>query len=614
VSHRIDPLTAEEIGKVREAAEAAGLVTGATRFPLVQLEEEPPRRARALLMDTGSGAVHKVLVDLAGAEALEVEELDTRVVGQPPVMGEEFALAEEIVKADAGWVAAVKRRGITDLDTVRALPLSAGTFGIAGEEGLRLLRVLSLRQDHPLDNPFAHPIDGLLAYVDLVNREVRELHDVADIPVPEVSGNFADVVPRTSTRPIEITQPEGASFAVDGRHVSWEKWDFRVGFDPREGLVLHELGFDGRSVLRRASVPEMVVPYGDPGPAHFFQNYFDAGEYSLGKLANSLVLGCDCLGEIHYFDAVLADDLCRPREMKNVVCMHEEDTGVLFKHSDEFTGVNTVRRNRRLVVSYFCTVGNYDYGFFWYLYLDGEIEFEAKATGIPFTSAYHEGTADYSSELAPGLGAPFHQHLFCARLEMAVDGPRNSVEEVEAERVPVGPENPWGNAFRRSVRRLSSESEAQRVADPGKGRAWHIVNDESLNATGRPVGYALHPQGSPLLLADGSSAVAGRAAFATKHLWVTALDGAQRWPAGEFVNQSLGGGGLPEYAAGDRCVDGAEIVVWHSFGLTHFPRLEDWPIMPVDTAGFRLKPSGFFDRNPALDVAESPRREHGCCG
>ena len=52
-----------------------------------------------------------------------------------------------------------------------------------------------------------------------------------------------------------------------------------------------------------------------------------------------------------------------------------------------WAGSNEVRRNRRLVVSFFTTVGNYDYGFYWYLYLDGTIEFEAKATGIVFTAA-----------------------------------------------------------------------------------------------------------------------------------------------------------------------------------------------------------------------------------
>jgi primary-amine oxidase len=256
------------------------------------------------------------------------------------------------------------------------------------------------------------------------------------------------------------------------------------------------------------------------------------------------------------------------------------------------------------------TIGNYDYGFYWYLYLDGTIQLEAKATGIVFTSAYR-GPDGFATEMAPGLGAPFHQHLFSARLDMAVDGNVNVVEEVDAVPVPMGPENPWGNAFRAQKTKLTRESEAKRVADNLKARVWHITNPTKQNRLGQDVGYALYPKGQPVLLADPSSSIAGRAAFATKHLWVTKYDPAERYSAGQFVNQHPGGAGLPAFTAGDRSIDGEDIVVWHTFGLTHFPRPEDWPVMPVDYAGFTLKPQAFFDRNPALNVPAAPRAH--CC-
>jgi primary-amine oxidase len=344
----------------------------------------------------------------------------------------------------------------------------------------------------------------------------------------------------------------------------------------------------------------MLVPYADPGPVRFWQNYFDAGEYLLGQQTNELTLGCDCLGEIRYLDAVLADGDGRPRTLANAVCLHEEDFGVLWKHTDLFTGSAQTRRQRRLVVSFFVTVGNYDYGFYWYLYLDGTIQFEVKATGVVFTSSYVDGR--YAAELAPGLGAPFHQHLFSARLDMTVDGTANAVDEVDLARVPVGPANPYGNAFTRSVTRLTQESGAARVAAPRVGRVWHVVNPSRTNRLGRPVGYALVPEGLPLLAADGSSSVARRAAFATRHLRVTRYHPDERYPAGDLVNQHPGGAGLPAYMAADRDLDGQDIVLWHTFGLTHFPRTEDWPVMPVDSAGFTLRPVSFFDRNPTLDV------------
>jgi primary-amine oxidase len=265
-------------------------------------------------------------------------------------------------------------------------------------------------------------------------------------------------------------------------------------------------------------------------------------------------------------------------------------------------------------VSFFLTIGNYDYGFYWHLYLDGTIQLECKATGIVFTSAFTDEHGDFTTEIAPGLGAPFHQHLFSARLDMMVDGTTNAVEEVDAVRVPVSAENPYGNAFTRSVTRLRSESDAQRLNDGSVGRVWHVVNPEVTNRLGQHVGYALHPQNLPVMLADESSSIHKRASFATKNLWVTRYDPAERYAAGDFVNQHPGGNGLPAYAAQDRDIDGQDIVLWHTFGLTHFPRPEDWPVMPVDYAGFTLKPQGFFDRNPTLDVPASSTGTGHCHG
>jgi len=415
---------------------------------------------------------------------------------------------------------------------------------------------------------------------------------------------------RTTLKPIEITQPEGVSFTLEGNRLQWEGWDLRIGFNEREGLTLHQIGIHGRPVVYRASIAEMVVPYADPSPVRYWQNYFDQGEYLFGRYTNSLELGCDCLGEIKYFDATIADEHGEPKVLKNAICLHEEDFGVLWKHTDMFNGMAETRRSRRLVISFFLTIGNYDYGFYWYLYLDGTIQLEAKATGIVFTSAYR-GPDGFATEMAPGLGAPFHQHLFSARLDMAVDGNVNVVEEVDAVPVPMGPDNPWGNAFRAQKTKLTRESEAKRVADNLKARVWHITNPTKQNRLGQDVGYALYPEGQPVLLADPSSSIAGRAAFATKHLWVTKYDPAERYSAGQFVNQHPGGSGLPAFTAGDRNIDGEDIVVWHTFGLTHFPRPEDWPVMPVDYAGFKLKPQGFFDRNPALNVPAAPRAH--CC-
>ena len=199
-------------------------------------------------------------------------------------------------------------------------------------------------------------------------------------------------------------------------------------------------------MIYRASIPEMVVPYGDPR-FRYWQSYFDTGEYLVGKWVNSLELGCDCLGEISYLDAVVTGETGEPRTVRNAICIHEEDAGILWKHTDIFNGSAQSRRQRRLVVSFFTTVGNYDYGFYWYFYLDGTIECEVKMTGVVFTAGHPGGDDPYSTEVAPGLGAPVHQHLFSARLDMSVDGLANAVEEVDVTGLPIGPDNPYGNAI-----------------------------------------------------------------------------------------------------------------------------------------------------------------------
>ncbi len=621
-THPLQRLSAEEIQAARTLLEQHDLVGATTKFALLGLEEPEKRvvldflpgefvdrRVRAVLLDVATGAAQIVVASITRGEIDSTVQVDQVVDGQPAVLLEELGTVDEIVKADDGWRNAMARRGITELELVRCCPLSAGNFGIPGEQGRRMLRVLSFLQHRPTDHCWAHPIDGVVAYVDLIERRVIELIDDEDMPVPEEEANVDDpayIGPvRTSLKPIEITQPEGASFSVVEDVVSWENWTFRVGFDPREGLVLHQISFrDGdrvRPVIYRASLAEMVVPYADPSPVRFWQSYFDAGEYLLGQQVNSLQHGCDCLGEIHYFDAVLADGDGQPREISNAICLHEEDFGVLWKHTDIFTESAETRRQRRLVISFFATVGNYDYGFYWYLYLDGTIQLEVKPTGVVFTSAYRPDNR-YATEVAPGLGAPYHQHLFCVRLDMMVDGVSNAVEELDAVPMPISEDNPYGNAFTRSTSRLSTESEAARIANPSVGRTWRISNPNSTNRLDQHVGYELRPEGRPILLADPSSFMARRAAFATKHLWVTRYDPAERFPAGELVNQHPGGAGLPEFVSRNRAIDGEDIVVWHSFGTVHFPRTEDWPVMPVEYCGFTLRPVGFFDRNPTLDV------------
>ena len=124
--------------------------------------------------------------------------------------------------------------------------------------------------------------------------------------------------------------------------------------------------------------------------------------------------------------------------------------------------------------------------------------------------------------------------------------------------------------------------------------------------------YKLVPGAAFPPMIDASSPVLNRAQVLTHTLWVTPHDAEERWPCGEFVNQSDTDEGLPVWTAANRSIDNTDVVLWYVFGIHHIPRIEDWPIMPVDTVNFWLKPVGFFDHNPALDVAPSPGTDGVC--
>ncbi len=286
-------------------------------------------------------------------------------------------------------------------------------------------------------------------------------------------------------------QPEGASFVLDGHSIAWDRWSLVIGFNAREAITLHDIRFDGRPLFRRASLVEMVVPYGSPNGAHHRKNVFDIGEYGLGKLANSLTLGCDCLGHIAYLDADLTTMTGEAFTIEKAICIHEEDDGLLWKHWDFRTDRSEVRRGRKLVISCVCTVGNYEYASYWTFKQDGEIAFEMKATGIVNTVGCRPGSpSKYGVEVSPGVEGQIHQHAFCARLEPALDGDTNSVVEcdtlVEADEL-----NPHGNGF--YVAETTLERDGGRKADYETQRYWRIVNPNKLNGLGRPVGYKLAP-------------------------------------------------------------------------------------------------------------------------
>ncbi|KAF2649885.1 copper amine oxidase [Lophiostoma macrostomum CBS 122681] len=425
---------------------------------------------------------------------------------------------------------------------------------------------------------------------------------------------------RSTTKPLNIVQPEGPSFAINGNKIEWEKWTMRVGFNYREGLTLHDIRYDNRSLFYRISLSEMFVPYGDPRAPYPRKGAFDLGNDGAGVNANNLKLGCDCLGHIKYFDAWHVISSGDPLKLPNVVCCHEQDDGILWKHTNFRTGNAVVTRSRLLVLQTIITVSNYEYIFLFYFSQDASIHYEVRATGILSTAPIDIGSnVPFGTVVAPGVLAPYHQHLFCLRMDPAIDGHKNSLVVEESVAMPfdttattvsekhAAKSNPFGVGYTSTSTTVSHETGLD--LDHTKNRTFKIINESSINSTtGTPVGYKLLPCYSQMLLAHPESYHAKRSEFGEHAVWVTRYEDEEIFAAGNHTLQSLGGEGIASWIKkraekeGNSGVKDKDIVVWHTFGSTHNPRIEDWPVMPAEKMIVGLKPVNFLDRNPALDV------------
>lgn len=624
------------------------------RFVAVSLKEPPPgaeekeevagrrRLVEVLILDPASGLATELVVD--GDDVLRSRALPLGT--QPMFTPADCLLAEHICKSNDEVRAALKERyGIVDMDRIAADPWSVH---LASDDDRSLVTDAVTSRPRRLvqtflyarvggkameDNQYAHPID-IVPVIDLNSGVVVRIDGMDVVPPPELpklSVNYHRDLVRTNSylqtawredrlKELSVLQPDGPSFHVsDNNLVSWQGWTLRVGFNYREGLVLHEVRYRGRPILNRASLVEMAVPYADPHPPYTRKCAFDVGDYGLGYCANSLELGCDCLGHIHYFDVCMPNSDGEPVTKKKAICMHEEDRGLLWKHVEYRDGHNESRRSRELVISSIATVVNYEYLFYWRLKLDGTIEFEIGLSGELSTNipSCNEDPTNPSHGIvvAPGVNAQIHQHMFCARLDMAVDGTRNTVSEVDV----LAEDSPLGNAFRSHETVLRTEKMAVRTCDSNKARCWKISNAEGKTnpISGKPTAYKLLPftkgPSMPTLLTDNSSSVSKKGQFATAHLWVTPFDEGERYPAGEYTPQSMEPDGLPRWIKGDRNVEAENIVLWHAFGVTHVPRVEDFPVMPVEHTGFTLKPDGFFSGNPSIDIEPEVNKSLNIC-
>lgn len=623
--HPLDPLTAGEISKAVKILRSATDFPKAVLFSTVVLNEPPKeevlnytegksfrREAFAVMYDRVKNKTYEAIVDLRANRTISKKEIPG---AQPLVFVGEYEILPEIVKADARWQAAMRKRGIIDFDKVQVDGWAAGQVDEKFNKG-RLLRALFYYKDEGT-NFYGRPIEGVVALIDMNTRKVIDISDTDVVPLPPPSQQFDEKsvgTLRDKPKPLVISQPEGASFQMNGQEIRWQKWRFRYTMHPREGIVLHMVGYEDsgkvRPILYRAALSEMVVPYGDPSIDWRWRSAFDVGEYGVGRLASPLEPKQDAPENATLLDATFADDNGEPYTLERAVGIYERDGGILWKHFDSYTLQNETRRARELVLFFVATIGNYDYAVNYIFKQDGTIEVDLALSGIMLPKGVKEKRADEDHSMmdvpghlvSPNVVAPHHQHFFNFRLDFDVDGRNNNVIEMNTSAMPAGKNNPYFNGMLMHETLFKTEAQAGRKMDMQAARTWSVINPSVKNELGQNTGFILVPGANSLPYISLESAVRKRAGFINNHFWATRYNPLELSAAGVYPNQSKGGDGLPRFVANNESIENTDVVVWYTLGVTHIPRPEEWPVMPVTHIGFKMIPGAFFSRNPALDV------------
>jgi primary-amine oxidase len=599
-----DAFSAEEIGRSVAAARAQSIVAPTARIVSVVLDE--PDKAAVLSGRTVERVARVLSYDMAADETVEtrVNATDGRVLSsliipgvQPTLGGEDAARAQEIVNAHAPWVDALRRRGVTDLSKVFAASWSAGYFGDSTQRG-RLVRVIPSLREGARDNVFMRPIEGVAALVNLTSGRVESLTDEEIMPISAAS-RFSEL---SDNAPSPRNEVVSNTIVVTGGHVRWRNWQLHVSADSREGVVLHRVSYthEGRerSLLYRAAVSEMVVPYGDPAAGWYVRNALDAGEIGLGQFTLPLREGVDVPNGATFLSATLVGGDGTPVERERAIALYERDGGLAWRY------MNLARRSRQLVIEWISPVGNYEYAFAWIFHEDGVIEQRTTLTGIMSVKGANrasDSAAAHGQRVSDRIIAPHHQHFFAFRLDTDVDGAAaQRVLEVDAQpSVEHDAHNSRAEVHARS-QVLESELSARRTTAGASARRWVVQNTGVLNSVGEPSALSVLPGENSAPLADTAAWIRKRAGFIDAQLWVTPYRRNELYAAGDFPNQSRGGEGLPAFTRGNAPVANADVVLWYVMGITHLPRPEDWPVMPSHVAGFKLVPTGFFSHNPLV--------------
>jgi primary-amine oxidase len=624
VLHPLDALTAQEYWSVLDTMRASGKLDSASRFAGINLHEPPkaevlhwkagdPFRREALAIIKQGRQTFEAVVDVPGRKLISWKE----VKGVEPVLiADETEGVGEIVKADPQWQAAMRKRGITNFDTVGCDGDSPGYFGTPEEQGRRLQRIKCSETRGSNGGP-GHNIEGLVVVFDSEEQKVIRLIDTGAVPVPSANSDYdsGTIASRQVPGPISVVQTEHG-FRLDGHQVSWQNWNFHFRIDPKMGVVVTNVSFNDngktRSILYEGSLAEIFVPYQDPAEGWYNTAFIDMGEGNTwGAVASILEPGADCPDNAVYFDAVAPTSHGIPQRWPHTACLFEREAGdFAWRHARGGFQVES-RRQRDLILRMITTFGNYDYAVDWIFFQNGNVKIAVGATGTIEVKAVRSRTAADDHDGKDGRYGHFvadntigvnHDHYFCFRLDLDIDGTENSFlkEQLKTERLPAS--NARKSVWVTEPKIAKVEEEGQLLMMMEHPALWRVINPNIKGPLGYPPGYEIAPGHNGVSIMSDDDYPQRRAAFIEHHLWVTPYREDERYPAGDYPTQSHGGDGLPAWTKANRNIENTDIVVWYTLGFHHVTRPEDWPIMPTAWHEFTLRPFDFFSRNPAVDL------------
>ena len=631
-SHPLDPLTWQEHWNALKILSDAGRIDIDSGFTRISLR--PPEKASVWAWSKGElfertaevvvrngTQTFEAVVDL---DARRVVEWTERPGVQPPFLGEEFdSYLIEVVKEDPRFQAAMEARGVDYPQYVECVLLPRGTFGEERFEGLRIA-IMRCTDLADVRNTWTRMIEGLVVIVDIENEEILEISEDEIIPVPDTKAEYdlsAVGELRKFPGPIEVSQPLGVGYRIDGNVISWDRWTFHVRSDQRVGLVLSTITWDDgetkRPVLYEGSLSELFVPYQAPYQNWFVATYLDAGEYSEGGFSDSMEPGVHCPGSAYYLNAIIAQDNGTPADKPRVACIFESYAGdINWLHGSEG------RPKRQLIVRMAARLDNYDYLFDWIFQTDGSIRVSIAATGIVASrmaleaNALEAATKDYRDNrygppdrygrfVDDHVVALNHSHFFNFRFDLDVDGVENSFEVMELTQVKLPDDHPRRSLWVPESRLAAREKDGAVSSGHGHSALWRFINPSKTNRHGYPVGYQIVGAMAPSTPSSDDTANE-RAGFIGRELWVTPYAQDERYAAGEYPTLSNPGEGLPKWTESNRSISDTDIVAWYTIGMHHVARAEDWPVMPAVRHDVTLRPFDFFDSNPSLTSDTRP--------